>query len=61
MAVYRGGYRKKKGPAAPFFFNGKQLYLLVVDVHRHFEAEADVIESRGFPFHVCNLRCDLKA
>ena len=25
--------------------------LLVVDVHRDFEAEADVIVSRGFPLH----------
>ena len=38
----------------PFPKQARLANLLVVDVHRHFEAEADVIVLWGFPFHDLN-------
>ena len=46
----------KKGLAALFLFTTGKKVLLVVDVHRDFETEADVAVARGIPFHDTHLR-----
>jgi hypothetical protein len=46
----------KKGPYGPFLFTTGKKVLLVVDVHRDFETEADVAIARGIPFHDTHLR-----
>ena len=41
----------KKGSSGPFFIQLVILLLLVVDVHRNFETEADVAVFRSLPVH----------
>lgn len=48
-----GSGAEKKGPSAPFY--GYCRCLTVVDVHRDFKTEPDVVICRSFPSHVCFL------